>query len=1039
MLRRESATPKLQSRPAGRRWLGLLLLGLVALPPVVSAESVAGPRPLSEAERQAVALAMVYIEQGAEGWWERLAEDSWLRQLGREEGIAEIAVRAGPAAGATWTLQTPALRYAEGTVVFTVEFPSGLEETLTLELAQETGWNIREVRSLADPTLLAEPLPEFLSGGPPAPGTPAGKAPTALLVAALGLLLAAALIAALRRRRAAARLTAAAALAAVAALAAACQGDEPASAPKVVEEPLRLGALLELRTALAGVGTEDHLPLFRALAKEGVTYQVGQLWEAQYLLGQSKLNPAKTILDRYPAPSAMPLAELLRGRLAFFRSQVGEAQGAYDHLLAEGADYDGLRQEAAEVFALLGEAKKAKTTLARLGDRGARHADVYYYLAQFSAVEDFVEKGEEYFRIAWQLKPLRREVLFRDPPLASLCALPSLYEHFRFNQSEEPVVEPAAERRPLEIPEAAELVLLGSELTVSLGEARVVVPGGAALAPAETPIEDAVTRLRRLEAEALEELETLKQLAATGGVLTRPLRRRQAEAAARALAESNRWDEVMELTENLVSPVEQAPPALIKLRARALMQADRDSEARGLLVKLAQSDIGNNRRDSATFYQLGELLAAGGDWDRAIGLMRKGNAISPRKMSESRIRQLEMEKRLAESYEQYQSQHFDLRYPRSTGQDYAEQLAAVLEAEYRRLQKWIPMKKGLSRRVEVHLFPLREFMKAYSGGVPVLGIFDGKMRMPFADLKSFHPLLVSILSHELAHAMITDRTDDRAPRWFQEGLAQHIQMVQNEINPIPDLHRTSRILAFPLLESVLTGFGDAQLVELGYYESAWAVHYIESRYGTAGIHRMLDSFARGRTTEQALRRALEVSISGFEAAAWDWCLKKAPEIWPTQVVRYDRGFDYQPHFQRAGQASPPRVAVGKVEKRETRASTKKERMVAWHQLYSARVRAAKAGLGPVIHGLRGGGSSAETMAACRSVKEPLSKVLTDAQIFAAPDRNVGISLHNAYSNFLQATEKCRLGQVAQARSELGAAEHNLQLAAKLLATYGLKP
>ncbi|HKV12997.1 MAG TPA: hypothetical protein VJ725_32950, partial [Thermoanaerobaculia bacterium] len=56
----------------------------------------AAPRELSEAEIAAVQLATAYLDRGPLAWWERLAADSPLRQLDRQEALAEIAVRLGP-------------------------------------------------------------------------------------------------------------------------------------------------------------------------------------------------------------------------------------------------------------------------------------------------------------------------------------------------------------------------------------------------------------------------------------------------------------------------------------------------------------------------------------------------------------------------------------------------------------------------------------------------------------------------------------------------------------------------------------------------------------------------------------------------------------------------------------------------------------------------------------------------------------------------------------------------------------------------------
>lgn len=59
-------------------------------------------------------------------------------------------MRCGPPNGATWRLRTSAPGW-EDVVVFTIEYPSGLDETLSLELVQEDGWKIVRVRISAEP------------------------------------------------------------------------------------------------------------------------------------------------------------------------------------------------------------------------------------------------------------------------------------------------------------------------------------------------------------------------------------------------------------------------------------------------------------------------------------------------------------------------------------------------------------------------------------------------------------------------------------------------------------------------------------------------------------------------------------------------------------------------------------------------------------------------------------------------------------------------------------------------------------------------
>ena len=115
------------------------------------AQTFQGPRPLTEAERQAVVFATEYLDRGPEAWWDRLASSSPLRTLGREAALEEIEVRAGEPGGARWELQAADPDFSESGAVFTLEFPSGVDDTLLVEMVEEKGaWKIESLRISAE-------------------------------------------------------------------------------------------------------------------------------------------------------------------------------------------------------------------------------------------------------------------------------------------------------------------------------------------------------------------------------------------------------------------------------------------------------------------------------------------------------------------------------------------------------------------------------------------------------------------------------------------------------------------------------------------------------------------------------------------------------------------------------------------------------------------------------------------------------------------------------------------------------------------------
>jgi len=1055
-------------------WMVVLLL---ALAPALAADgdpAEPAPRGLSEAERAGVELAAAYLQRGPEAWWERLAAGSPLRRLGHEIALDEIAVRAGPADGATWQLLTPA-RDDAGRAVFGLDFPSGLDETLTLRLVNEGGWKIADLRATIDPVgpgpVIAGPVPPVEATPiPPIPPSHGGSPLLPLLslgVALLALITGAAgaVFLGSSGRNAAALAVGGVAVAVIAGAllwgrSAAPDSRAPAQGPAPGPARQDLGTLAPLRAALAS-GTdrgeiERRLAGVAGMPVDRERRQVQDLWHAQYLLNEGDLNGAETLLRGSPEPATRPLADLLRARLAFRRMKREETGWRYEQALSSGLDTDGLRMEAAIAKALTDESDRAETDLALAVQSGSRLAEPWYVAAQVAAGEDRMEEAAQLLRRAWQMQPVTRADLFDNPLLAHLVVRPDLFPLFTLAVPEEARLAPIGPRTPLVLPAGTQAATCGQSLRLVIGTAELLVPEGGRLAPADAVLEDADTWSRHEEAKALKALPSLSASTAntastasarageSPGEILAPRFLRLAEQAGGALAKQNRWNELLALTEPFAAQIESAPATLVRLRAKALHQLERDADARQLLVRVAKSDIAGRRPTTATLFDLAELFAAADEYDTAIKLLEKADSQLPEPRGARRRQQLAMDRDLALSYASFRSEHFEVRYPAATGERYAKQLAWVLEEERKRLMHWIPPPPAGSKavRIEVHLFAIKDFVSNFGGDIAIVGLFDGKVRVPFAELRSLHPQLVAILSHELAHALIAQATHSQAPHWIQEGLAQHIEMGTRRVNPLPDLVRTGHALSFPTVDPILRGFAEEQLVDLAYNEAAWSVAFIEERFGAAAVPRLLSAFAAGKTTEQALQAVCGLTPAAFDRAFWQWGTgAQGPRVRALEVRDYDREYAYLERHEQ--QASVPHTQLREDVPTQTRTRTedRRQRMAAWYAAYVERTANVKRALKPVLQAY-GGESVPEKgsiAGACQTLSAETGQALAAPEPWASPDPELNRFLRNAYILINDLGGACRSAQDAQVHALIDKVSIALGQAAQRLTPYGLKP
>lgn len=1009
------------------------------------------PRAISPAERAALVLVLAHFEGDADAWWHALAPSAPLRQLGPSAAGEEIAVRVGAAEDATWTLVTPGPGIEDHHVTFIVEHASGWHDQVRLEMREtaEGQWQVERVLCLVD--RWTQPNP----GDPEA--APSERASTWLFLA-IGFMG----IRTMRHRR---RQAFALGLGMVIVLA--CATDDPvtptADSGRDPDAFTQLAPLAAYREALLA---DDRQPEDPVGVEVPPALEVeAALWRTQWALLDGTLESARDAFLEIPDEGHdRPLAALLGIELAHRKSDLHGLRTAFTEATRLGLDHDHLRALVAARMLALGDIFEPQPLLADAVEAGSRNADVYYLLATFAALDRDLDDLRTFAEAAWRLLPKPREDILGDPILATLAALPQAFPIFQLSTAEEPIL-PAryGKLEPLTLAPEQRASRVGDLLMIQRADRRLLVPGGGALAPREADALDAAAARNRERRRVLEDLDaTVARAAESPSVLMDE----QVSTLARALAEEDRWSDLVTLTRGIDKEnLGRIPPLLVKMRAHALEETGRADEGRRLLIDLALDDRAASRRDPSTIYQLAESFVAIGEYDVALKLLARANTLSRHGGRPKRAEQIRMEQALMVDAERLHQGGFEIVYPRSTGERFPVAIAAVLEAERERLERWIP-RTAAEPPIEVQLYPLITFLEAYrqGTGMLVLGLYDGRVRIPFADVASLDPRVVSIVSHELAHALIARATNDNAPHWLQEGVAEHVQMHQDRLNPFPELVEAERVLSVPVIDAALRGWCDPQFADLAYSEAAWILHFVESRHGADGIKRLIGSFQTTSDTDEALEKAFGQSLGDFQAQAVEWASRDAPHVWPTRVVRYDGSFLNRvlarhgllpPGSQAVMQVGGPRPqgdprllpqgAQRPTPKLGVRLppppppSAKPDapsELLDWHRRYSGATAEAKGLLAEMLRGQRDGTIPGADL--CRRFEAAVRSVLTGKSL-EAPRPEVRGLLEGAFSDLHAAAMACVRGQHALIRPEIQNAETQLAIAARLLGPHGLRP
>lgn len=470
---------------------------------------------------------------------------------------------------------------------------------------------------------------------------------------------------------------------------------------------------------------------------------------------------------------------------------------------------------------------------ARMRALGTRDADAYY-----------AEGTYESFRTAWMLEPKPREELVRDSDLAALMNDLRVKMLISFYSAKEPARRSASlAKNPLAWPADAKAFVCGERLRVEIGNAAIEIPNGAPLAPADAEVVPATHGEQRRDAIALREAEKLleKRGAPSRTVLIR---------AVAALARHNRWPDVLMLTDG------NMPPDLLPVRIRALLRAGRVDDARALAE-------GQQLDDPTAVLAVADAMSNAGQWSTAETLFRSVAGPQHATLVGIRLRQLELRRALATSSQVIATPHFDIRHDATINPAIASRIGDLLEAELARLQKKLPRVE--LRRVAVNVLRWEDFRGGITNSDHILGLYDGEILFPFAAVEQYKPEVVAIITHELAHAILAQATADNAPRWFQEGVATRMELVERQENVFSDTP-AAVVLPVTLLDAVMERNADPS----AYIVAQTFIRFLEDRYGANVIATLAAEFARGTNSDDALLKLAGKPLDALNADFREW-------------------------------------------------------------------------------------------------------------------------------------------------------------------------
>lgn len=306
-------------------------------------------------------------------------------------------------------------------------------------------------------------------------------------------------------------------------------------------------------------------------------------------------------------------------------------------------------------------------------------------------------------------------------------------------------------------------------------------------------------------------------------------------------------------------------------QARKFIAEDDSRRALSLLEKAAELYPEN----VPVLIDLATLYYQSGDSESAMLLLEAIKMLNPDiKGLDQFIARVKREMQAEAEHDSQDSQHFSISYEGSENRKAADDVLQILSRAYRDVGS--ELNAYPSRPIHVVLYTREKYSKVTLAPDWAGAIYDGKIRVPISgrDLsKDEERMLERTLRHEYTHAVVHVVGGLGVPIWLNEGLAMYYEtdrkererQARNDRDVLAGEVRMGKRPSVSALPSRFTSMTDHDEVSRAYMVSRAFVYWMADEYREARLERLLEAYAEGKPTAQAIKDVYNKSLEELEA------------------------------------------------------------------------------------------------------------------------------------------------------------------------------
>ncbi|HHV15424.1 MAG TPA: hypothetical protein GXX58_02460 [Gelria sp.] len=231
------------------------------------------------------------------------------------------------------------------------------------------------------------------------------------------------------------------------------------------------------------------------------------------------------------------------------------------------------------------------------------------------------------------------------------------------------------------------------------------------------------------------------------------------------------------------------------------------------------------------------------------------------------------------NFDQYQSEHYDIRYT-PVDEPYIKLIAGTAEEAYDAVSAMFGVKP--SGRTVLVVYPDSSSLSQSFGwdkDASAMGVYwAGSIRilsprewLGEQDMQ-LHFAREGPMVHEFAHLMVDELSQGNYNRWWTEGIAQYVEKKITGFEFSSPFAGDKKVEYYQLKQ--LAKRFDELEQSIVYWESLQAVEYIADCYGEASLFDITRQLGQGKSLEQAIEKILAIPYTEWEEGFYQHIMKQ---------------------------------------------------------------------------------------------------------------------------------------------------------------------